>query len=265
MAQRHVPQRGGSEKAAVLGPVLQVGAQRAAQAEVEECGVLVDRQCRVARHGQRDMPEVGEHRKAHAGLLVRGRVAAGAVAFLHVVEDRHAALLGGCERGLVSQIGVEFAAERVEVGAGLFEVLQRDRQPQHRGVRVVEHVLAGRRDRLRECLRIGRAGEPGGNLGFAGVGHFIGVHQGHQGLVVAGVDAAVPGPAAGRSLVFFASRGFHFVEMLCEGDGSVQIPQRRRVAKPQPVHRRPTELHQQPVRRPERGLGVMAAGAGLLA
>ena len=71
----------------------QIGAQRAAQAQVKVAGVRIRGDFAVAWHGQRNQPSVGELRESTAldGADVAGRT----IAALRIVKKLQAALLAG--------------------------------------------------------------------------------------------------------------------------------------------------------------------------
>ena len=122
LSQRHVAQRRRPKEAAVFRPVLQIDAQRPAEPEIEERRVAIGREIAIARHRQRDVSEVGELRKVVSGTLVAARMAARAVALLQVVKGGQAALLGRGQLGLVAQMGVVLARERMELACDCSKV-----------------------------------------------------------------------------------------------------------------------------------------------
>ena len=111
LAGGDVAQRRRAEQAAILLAVAEVGAQRAAQAEVEIARIGVGRDVGIARHAERDQAVVGELRR-RAVVAALADVAGGAVALGRVLEQRRARALLRRQRRLAGEVGVVLAASR---------------------------------------------------------------------------------------------------------------------------------------------------------
>jgi hypothetical protein len=151
MTQRHVAQRRHLEGTAKVGAGRHVRAR--AQAQIEERGIVVLRQRRIARQAQVVVAEVGEQREAAIGRPGR-RVTGLAVAFGQAVEQAQAAQFGVGQRDLAAQEFVVLAGERAEHRVFALVLLQRECQPRQGVVGPGEDVGA---EKTFELVGIGDA------------------------------------------------------------------------------------------------------------
>lgn len=219
LTHRHVAQAGGLEQTTVFGVVFQVGAQGAAQAQVEPGRIGIGADGLVARHAQGDQAMVGELWKRPA--LDRARVALQAVALVLIIEHRHAAALGGVECGLATQEGVITAVVGVEVGRALLEHLQRPEQ--------ALPGLVGLAQRLgtkggAKSAGTGRGRQPRDHVRRAAIGHLQQRQQGHLGLLMRRIGAPIPG-APPRGALVDAVVAVAVIEVLAERRRGLPVTQ----------------------------------------
>jgi len=258
--QRHVAQRRRAEQAAIFVPPFEVGAQRAAHAEIDIGGVGIGGNGRIAWHRHGDQAEIGELRR----LAVIGRLAemtGSAIALGRVFEQGAAMEFLRGQRALAGQKGVVAAGIGVEGGGVLLERAERLDG-------AVESIGGSREDvvaeRRLERVGIGGPGEPCHHSVWAGIRHLERRQKRDPGLLGAAVDAAVPGQAAGRAVVdAFVALVLGIVEMLAEGGHRLQIAQRRHRALAWPVERRTAHLDRRGRGGGETMLRVMAGSACL--
>mmetsp|Transcript_10421 Transcript_10421/g.42388 ORF Transcript_10421/g.42388 Transcript_10421/m.42388 type:complete len:530 (+) Transcript_10421:1313-2902(+) len=245
LARRDVAQRRHLEGAAEFGARRQLGAVDLAEAEVEIGRVGRGGNLGVARHTQVVEGEVGEQRR-RAVAAARARVAGRAIALGRVVEQRQPAQLGIVEPRLPGKECVVLAAEGRELGAVLELVaLQGMAHREEGGIGVVEDVAA---EGLAEVGGVAGSGQLVDDRAGVAVGHFMGGHEGPDGLGQQRVRLAVVVEAAVRLAVLRKE----------EGRRGAQIAQRRHGAQASDIEGRAAELHRE-------GIGLRMGGAGVVA
>ncbi|ABA52723.1 hypothetical protein BURPS1710b_A2343 [Burkholderia pseudomallei 1710b] len=187
-ARRDVAQRRRREHRAVLRLRLQVVAKRPADAEIVERRIAVLRERAVARHAERLVLEIGEHRRQTVRARLR-QVAARAIRLVRIVEAPHAAQLRLREPRVAFEPAVVLARIRME--RRVLHLVARDREHRfgHRKTCVVEDARA---EQLPEPRRVARVRELARDVAGARVRHLDRIHQRAERLLLQRIRAAVP-------------------------------------------------------------------------